>query len=246
MARILITDDSVVMRKNLKSILTTGGHSVIGEAANGQQACAEYEKLKPDLVTMDITMPVMDGIEAVKKLIKDFPDAKIIMISALDQKRMVFEALENGAKHYIVKPITAEKVLHIIQEVLQEEDLQENLSEVSSIPDQGTPFSIENVNGEFIVKIHEQMDGSQLQFLQMAVQGFLFVRPLQVTFDFGHTALLDLQVLKQLGTIGKSIHDMGGICGVKAFNAQLIKQIENAGWGEFTTSQTNDSTEGEV
>ena len=99
MAKILIVDDSIIMRRNLRTILTQAGHSVIAEASNGKEAFIEYEKHLPDLVTMDITMPIMNGIEAVKKIICRFPDARIIMISALDQRNMVFEALYNKA-HY--------------------------------------------------------------------------------------------------------------------------------------------------
>jgi two-component system chemotaxis response regulator CheY len=118
MANILIADDSIIMRKNLKSIFTRAGHNIAAEASNGQQAYALYEKCIPDIVTMDITMPVMDGIEAVKKITGSFPDAKIIVISALDQKRMVLEALECGAKYYIIKPVTEEKVINALEEVL--------------------------------------------------------------------------------------------------------------------------------
>lgn len=118
MANILIADDSIIMRKNLKSIFTRAGHNIVAEASNGQQAYALYEKSMPDIVTMDITMPVMDGIEAVKKIIGSFPDAKIIVISALDQKRMVFQALECGAKYYIIKPVTEEKVINALEEIL--------------------------------------------------------------------------------------------------------------------------------
>lgn len=119
MANILIVDDSSIMRRNLRSMLTQAGHTVVAEASNGSQAYLQYAAHKPDLVTMDITMPIMNGIEAVKKIIADFPDASIIMISALDQKMMVFEALECGAKHYILKPITVSKILTTIEQVLE-------------------------------------------------------------------------------------------------------------------------------
>ncbi len=118
MARILIVDDSLVARKNLRTILTQAGHVIAGEASNGKQAFTLYEQRRPDLVTMDITMPGMNGIEAVKNIVGAFPDAKIVIISALDQKKMIFEALENGAKHYILKPITKENVLSVLNEVL--------------------------------------------------------------------------------------------------------------------------------
>ncbi len=120
MARIMIVDDSIVMRKTLKTLLAQGSHTVIAEASNGFQAYNEYESSRPDIVTMDITMPGMNGIDAVKKIVADFPDARIIVISALDQRNMVFDALKNGAKHYIIKPITAEKINTIIDGMLSE------------------------------------------------------------------------------------------------------------------------------
>lgn len=119
MANILIVDDSLVMRRNLKSILTGAGHDVIAEASNGSQALMEYEKHRPDIVTMDITMPVMNGIESVKRIMDKYPEARIIIISALDQKTMILQALESGAKHYIIKPFTVEKVVSVIDTVLR-------------------------------------------------------------------------------------------------------------------------------
>lgn len=119
MASVLVVDDSVIMRKNLKSILFAAGHEVIGEASNGAQALIEYDKYKPDLVTMDITMPGMNGIDTIKKIMNKYPAAKIIVISALDQKSMVLEALENGAKHYLIKPVTLEKTIDVVNTVLK-------------------------------------------------------------------------------------------------------------------------------
>lgn len=118
MATVLITDDSVLMRRNLKTIFTKAGHEVVAEATNGLQAFQMYEKHRPDIVTMDITMPVVNGIDAVKNIMTAYPDAKIIMISGLDQKNMVFQSLELGAKYYILKPITVEKVMKTVNEVL--------------------------------------------------------------------------------------------------------------------------------
>lgn len=122
MAKILIADDSTVMRRSLSLILTKGRHSVVGQATDGDQAYTLYCQLKPDLVTMDITMPGMDGIEALQKILKYDPAANIIMISALDQKKMILEALECGAKHYLVKPFKDDKVLATIKEVLSQEE----------------------------------------------------------------------------------------------------------------------------
>lgn len=118
MANILVVDDSAIMRRNLSAILSNAGHTIVAEATNGELGVKEYKKRKPDLVTMDITMPVLDGISAVKQIIEFDPEAQIIMISSLDQKFMVLTALQKGARHYIIKPFSPEKVLKIINDVL--------------------------------------------------------------------------------------------------------------------------------
>ena len=117
MAKILITDDAAFMRMMLRDILTQGGHEVVGEAANGIEACDLYVQHKPDLVTMDITMPQMDGIAALKKIMGDDPKAKIIMCSAMGQQAMVIEAIQSGAKDFIVKPFQAQRVLEAVKKL---------------------------------------------------------------------------------------------------------------------------------
>lgn len=118
MARILIADDSAVIRKTLKRILQGAGHEIVDEAKNGVEAVELYQTLQPDLVTMDISMPIMSGIEAVKQIVQTYQDAKIVMISAIDEKNQVFEALECGAKHYIIKPFNENTVQKIIDVVI--------------------------------------------------------------------------------------------------------------------------------
>jgi len=118
MARILIVDDSPIMRRNLGFILTKAGHEIVAQCMNGGQAYHLYKTHTPDIVTMDISMPEVDGIEGVRRIKKDFPEAKIIMVSALGQKEMVLEALKFGAKHYIIKPISPDKLLSVINKVL--------------------------------------------------------------------------------------------------------------------------------
>lgn len=117
MAKILITDDAAFMRMMLKDILVQGGHEVVGEAANGAEAVDLYNQLKPDLVTMDITMPQMDGITALKKIRETTPGAKIVMCSAMGQQAMVIEAIQAGAQDFIVKPFQAQRVLEAIKKL---------------------------------------------------------------------------------------------------------------------------------
>lgn len=118
MARVLIVDDAAFMRMMIKDILEKNGFEVVGEASNGQIAVDLYKKERPDIVTMDITMPDMDGIEAVKQIRAFAPEAKIIMCSAMGQQSMVMDAIRAGAKDFIVKPFQADRVLEAVKKVL--------------------------------------------------------------------------------------------------------------------------------
>lgn len=119
MARILIVDDAKFMRITLTTILKKADHEIVGEAENGREAVELYRELKPDLVTMDITMPEMSGLDAVKEIKKDFKDAKIIMCSAMGQQKMVVDAIEAGAKDFIVKPFDDSQVVDSVSRVLR-------------------------------------------------------------------------------------------------------------------------------
>lgn len=118
MARVLIVDDAAFMRMMIKDILEKNGYEVVGEASNGLKAVELYKAEKPDVVTMDITMPDMDGIEAVKEIKGFDPAAKIIMCSAMGQQTMVMDAIRSGARDFIVKPFQAERVLEAIRKTL--------------------------------------------------------------------------------------------------------------------------------
>jgi two-component system chemotaxis response regulator CheY len=118
MGKILVVDDAAFMRMMLKDILTKGGHEVVGEAENGKVAIERYQSLKPDLVTMDITMPEMEGIDALKEIKKKDPAAKVIMCSAMGQQLMVVQAIQAGAKDFIVKPFQHDRVLESVKKAL--------------------------------------------------------------------------------------------------------------------------------
>lgn len=117
MSRILIADDSLFMRSALKGILAEGGHEVVGEAGTGVQAVELFQELSPDVVTMDITMPQLNGIEALKKIMELKKDAVVIMLTSVGKPEHVAEALRNGAKNYITKPFDKEKVLKAVRAV---------------------------------------------------------------------------------------------------------------------------------
>lgn len=116
--KILICDDTKFMRKMLREILSENGYEIIGEAENGRVAVEKYNQLKPDIVLMDITMPELDGIMALKGIIKMDSEAKIIMCSAMGQEEFVLEAIKNGAKDFVVKPFENQRVLDAIEKVL--------------------------------------------------------------------------------------------------------------------------------
>ena len=115
---ILIVDDAAFMRMMIKDILSKNGYTVAAEAENGKIAVDKYSEVKPDLVLMDITMPEMDGIQALKKIKEGDPSANIIMCSAMGQQAMVIESIQSGAKDFIVKPFQADRVLESIRKVL--------------------------------------------------------------------------------------------------------------------------------
>lgn len=116
--RVLIADDAVMMRAMLRDILVDQGYEVVGEAANGVEAVEKFKELTPDLITMDIVMPLKSGIEATREIIDEDSGARIIMCSALGQESLVTEALEAGAADFIVKPFQAEDVLKVVKKVL--------------------------------------------------------------------------------------------------------------------------------
>ena len=118
MKSILIADDSLFMRQMLKELLPRDKFFVIGEASTGKEALAKYSQLNPDLVTMDITMPDMDGIQALKKIKEADPSATVIMCSAMGQQAMVIESIQAGAKDFIVKPFDKSRVLNSVGKVL--------------------------------------------------------------------------------------------------------------------------------
>ena len=118
MARVLVVDDAAFMRKMVSDALTKAGHEVIAEATNGQEAVDQFQALKPDLATLDITMPEKDGISALREIIELDPSAKIIMCSALGQESKVLESIKLGAKDFVVKPFQAERVLEAIGRAL--------------------------------------------------------------------------------------------------------------------------------
>jgi len=117
---VLIVDDVAFVRSTLSTILAQNGYEVVGEAASGPEAVEQFSRLGPDLVTMDVVMPKMSGIEAARKIIKAAPSARVVMISAMGQESLVMEAIHAGARDYILKPFSSEEVLKTLGHVLED------------------------------------------------------------------------------------------------------------------------------
>jgi two-component system, chemotaxis family, chemotaxis protein CheY len=118
MARVLVVDDAAFMRKMVGDALSGGGHEIVGEAANGAEAVQQFQELRPDVMTLDITMPEKDGLSALREIIAADPGAKIVMCSALGQESKVLESIKLGAKDFVVKPFQADRVLSAIDKAL--------------------------------------------------------------------------------------------------------------------------------
>ena len=118
MARILVVDDAAFMRKMVSDALTKGGHEVVGEAGNGAEAVLRFQELKPELTTLDITMPEKDGLTALKEIIELDPGARVIMCSALGQESKVLESIKLGARDFVVKPFKPERVQEAVAKAL--------------------------------------------------------------------------------------------------------------------------------
>ncbi len=119
MAKVLIVDDASFMRMTIKQMLEKNGHEAVGEAGNGVEAIRKYAEVKPEVVLMDITMPEMTGVDALKHIREIDPAARVIMCSAMGQQAMVAQAIQNGAKDFIVKPFEVDRLLAAIDRVMK-------------------------------------------------------------------------------------------------------------------------------
>jgi DNA-binding NarL/FixJ family response regulator len=192
MARVLVVDDALMMRKTIGTFLIRAGHMVVDEAANGEQAVAAYKKHLPDLVTMDITMPGVDGIGALEQIMAFDPGARVVMVSALGQKHKVFDALQHGAKGYILKPFTEEKLLSIINELLGATTSGSSAigAEPTAMSAHEKPltakmaFAVDNDANNARITTLRDFTAVDFDDLTKAVEGSMLGRPDSITFDF--------------------------------------------------------------
>jgi two-component system chemotaxis response regulator CheY len=118
MATVLVVDDALFMRKVISDAVVAGGHEVVGEATNGREAVARFKELRPDVTTLDITMPEQDGLAALREIIALDPAARVVMCSALGQERKVLEAMKAGAKYFVVKPFEEARLIAAVNKAI--------------------------------------------------------------------------------------------------------------------------------
>lgn len=223
MANILIVDDSLIMRRNLMAILREAGHTIVGEAVNGQQAYLMYKRFRPDIVTMDITMPKIDGIDALKNIMENFPDAKVVMVSALDQKSKVYAALRKGAKHYIVKPLTADKIISVIDAVIignpEKDVIIRDKQKIES------PFLVEQKEGFFLIRIKKDLELHDTMILEGAVQGFLYLDKPEIHFAFEGYEMVGEDALTRFDALLIKIRNVHGTSKVFTKKQTFVKWL---------------------
>jgi two-component system chemotaxis response regulator CheY len=209
MANVMIVDDSPMIRRSLRSMIEALGHCVTAEAVDGRDAIEVYKKGNEiDLVTMDIQLPGMDGIEAVRQIREQNPEAVIVMISSVEERGRVYEAIKLGAKHYIIKPFTEEKVNQVLTAVLgtclvevQEQsvdpikarlrEMEEERKTKNSrqpikleVPTLGLmPFELVLKDGKVVLTIQRHINDSNIRYLQDCLQGLLYYRKAKYVID---------------------------------------------------------------
>ncbi|WP_027087991.1 response regulator [Cohnella panacarvi] len=200
MAMIMIVDDSSIIRRSLREILEESGHEVVAEAQNGEEALELYRSHRIDLVTMDIQMPGKSGIEAVRTIKAFDPEARIVMISSVEQRNLIYEAIKLGAKHYIIKPFTREKVDEVMKSILPESLIavpaaKETQAARDPEPDTGAaktksktvyekivdpqaiglPFDVSMESGKIIFTLYKYVTEHTLPYLAGCLQGLLHI-----------------------------------------------------------------------
>jgi len=246
-ARMLIVDDSAVARKCLKDIVTALGHVVVGEASNGAQAFVEYNRLKPDVVTMDLTMQGLGGAEATTKIIAAHPEARIIVISAMEARQGIIDALERGARHFIVKPIRQEKVAVVLNSVLQQDfDLRKHRDNVRKLKEaEESKVMVGNSDCKFTppyvivaqgnklvhVAINQCLTLNSYQSLNLELEEHLTENS-RVLFDFGTMARIDQELLIKLNELIKTIESSSGMVKAISNNKQFVEEIAESYTGK--------------
>ncbi len=241
MARILIVDDSSTIRQMLRDILTRAGHEIVGEAENGVKGYLEYVRLKPDIVTMDLGMPMMNGLVAMSKILAPFPDARFVAISAMEERKVVLEALQRGARGFLLKPFSEEQVVEAIASILKQpfstreyrERVRRHRQAKSwdaepAVEEIRSPFDIERAaNGALRIEINANFSSASSAVLAEEVNRICSQESPGVLFDFGMVDRLDGAALKSLDALMNELHQGCGGVRASAANDKFIRQIHS-------------------
>jgi DNA-binding NarL/FixJ family response regulator len=248
MANIMIVDDSPVFRRSLREIYESAGHRVVAEVEEGQDAIAAYAKGGIDLISMDIQLPGMDGIETVRRIREQDPEALIIMISFIEQRSKVYEAIRLGAKYYITKPFTKEKVTEVLNAVLNagggkaaiageapaEPQPKDQMSraahkrellklDVPALPD--LPFELTIQDDRAVLRIHRHITDGNVRSLHGGLQGLLYYRKAKYLLIFEEPILHDQGDQLLLDFVG-TVRERQGTVGIVAEAPSLLVQLQ--------------------
>ncbi len=243
MARILVVDDSTTIRRLLRDMLTGAGHQVVGEADTGVKAYTEYVRLKPDIVTMDLGMPTMDGLAAMSKILAPFPEARFLVISAMEQRQVIEEALERGARGFLLKPFTEPQVKEAVASILKQpfsttefrekarryRSSKKNESQAdNAFAEVFSPYNVERAaNGSIRIEINPHFSVGSCAALALETKFECQAVCPGVKFDFGGTGHLDRKALAALNKLMYELHQTCG--GVTAIipNDKMVRQIQD-------------------
>jgi DNA-binding NarL/FixJ family response regulator len=242
-ARILIVDDSPTIRRMLYDILVKAGHEIVGEANTGVKGYLEYVRCKPDIVTMDLGMPTMNGLTAMSKILAPYPDARFVVISAVEEKAVVLEALQRGARSFLLKPFKEQQVLEAVSSVLKQtvstgefrEKVRRHRRAHFSEPDDRqmveevhSPFDLETAaDGSLHVLIHPSLSLASIAALAVEVKAFCASERPGIRFNLAEVPKLDRPVLVALDSFMVELHQNCGGVKVLAGNEKLILMVKD-------------------
>lgn len=234
MADILIVDDSAVARAALKKIITSLGHKVVGEAETGAKAYVEYIRLRPDAVTMDLTMEGMSGAEATSKIVATFTEAKIIVISAMEERGVIIDALERGARHFLIKPITEEKVSSVLNNVLEQNyDIKKHREMVQRLKREDSDHLVRDFKPPYrigcdgklvVVNINSNITKNSYKSLSSEIEEHL-QDGVMVLFDFGNITGINDLVLKDIDGMISNVYSRASAVKAICRNGKFFDKI---------------------
>ncbi|AEX84675.1 response regulator with CheY-like receiver, AAA-type ATPase, and DNA-binding domains [Marinitoga piezophila KA3] len=210
MAKILIVEDNIVVRKDLKKIIESLGHTVIGELEDSNNLVNLYQKLQPDIITLDLVLKKSNGLDALKKLKKNFPDSKVIIISVTNNKKEIFDALNFGADYFIIKPITEEKLRKALNKIFISPNKVSKIRNLYKKQDEEDIVEVYNIDGVLKIYIKKPISGRVLEKINKVVDGLLIIKPLKIVFTYFDNEHNIFALKKSLNDIMLKIKRHGG------------------------------------